>query len=408
MSAAEAELVGPLPAADVIETARDLEAGDEVYLAYNSYEWSEPLTVLDVDLTDADDSSEGGAATTLEMTVKSITEMEVAASARDKHATINHGNAPNPIYRFEIADEPDLHVCEDCGRPFGSERGKNIHRATEHDDGFDGADEVDIEASIDDDVADAATEDFLDAVDHTTGDDSADEDDELDDEAEGADDPDAGGEFPCDRCDKTFDTDQGRSIHRGHAHDTGNELSEGIDDELSEAVEEFDGSLGTIPDNEPRGDGGTAVSVSAKALADMDVEEFDALRDGGDAEASDPETAAVAEPSPDPGPGETAYGRGTDPADVLVDEAADAGDETDDSVPSFRSHTSSSGTNYDVSATCQNCGHIVSRDYARVFSPDGTVRCCPQCPDKIRDGNSIRDARSTRRNNPSARGGASD
>jgi len=41
-----------------------------------------------------------------------------------------------------------------------------------------------------------------------------------------------------------------------------------------------------------------------------------------------------------------------------------------------------------ASATCENCGNTVTRDYARVFSPDGTdsVRTCPDCPDLIREG----------------------
>jgi hypothetical protein len=37
---------------------------------------------------------------------------------------------------------------------------------------------------------------------------------------------------------------------------------------------------------------------------------------------------------------------------------------------------------------CQGCGATVSRDYARVFSPDNVdgVRTCPDCPDLIREG----------------------
>lgn len=47
---------------------------------------------------------------------------------------------------------------------------------------------------------------------------------------------------------------------------------------------------------------------------------------------------------------------------------------------------------------CENCGSFVTPDYVRVFSPDGTVRTCPYCPDKIRGkGGEPRDARSTRR-----------
>ncbi|SFR88545.1 hypothetical protein SAMN05216559_0502 [Halomicrobium zhouii] len=48
---------------------------------------------------------------------------------------------------------------------------------------------------------------------------------------------------------------------------------------------------------------------------------------------------------------------------------------------------------------CQNCGNFVTADYARVFTPNGVdaPRVCPQCEDKIRDGASVREARSTRR-----------
>ncbi|WP_443984563.1 DUF7563 family protein [Halorientalis marina] len=47
---------------------------------------------------------------------------------------------------------------------------------------------------------------------------------------------------------------------------------------------------------------------------------------------------------------------------------------------------------------CQNCGSFVTEDYVRVFTPevhDGP-RVCPNCEDKIRDGNDVREARSSR------------
>lgn len=30
---------------------------------------------------------------------------------------------------------------------------------------------------------------------------------------------------------------------------------------------------------------------------------------------------------------------------------------------------------------CEECGHAVSDQYARVFAVDGVVECCPACPD---------------------------
>jgi hypothetical protein len=47
---------------------------------------------------------------------------------------------------------------------------------------------------------------------------------------------------------------------------------------------------------------------------------------------------------------------------------------------------------------CANCGSHVTRDYVRVFTPPDVdiPRVCPECPDRIRDGNSVRQARSSR------------
>lgn len=48
---------------------------------------------------------------------------------------------------------------------------------------------------------------------------------------------------------------------------------------------------------------------------------------------------------------------------------------------------------------CQNCGTHVTARYARVFTPEGVnePRVCPQCPDKLRDGGGVREAKSQRR-----------
>ncbi|WP_435197255.1 DUF7563 family protein [Natronomonas sp. EA1] len=49
---------------------------------------------------------------------------------------------------------------------------------------------------------------------------------------------------------------------------------------------------------------------------------------------------------------------------------------------------------------CHNCESFVTEDYVRVFAPDDmtTVRVCPNCEDKLRDGAEVRTARSTRGN----------
>lgn len=47
---------------------------------------------------------------------------------------------------------------------------------------------------------------------------------------------------------------------------------------------------------------------------------------------------------------------------------------------------------------CNNCGTFVSRQYVRVFAPSGidTVRVCPNCEEKLRDGAGVREAQSPR------------
>ncbi|MFB6234001.1 MAG: hypothetical protein ABEH81_02330 [Halopenitus sp.] len=47
---------------------------------------------------------------------------------------------------------------------------------------------------------------------------------------------------------------------------------------------------------------------------------------------------------------------------------------------------------------CSNCGSFVTERYVRVFAPPGfeNVRVCPGCEDKVRDGASVREARSKR------------
>jgi NAD-dependent SIR2 family protein deacetylase len=51
-------------------------------------------------------------------------------------------------------------------------------------------------------------------------------------------------------------------------------------------------------------------------------------------------------------------------------------------------------------ARCRNCEAFVTDNYVRVFAPQGmeTVRVCPNCEDKLRDGADVREARSTRQN----------
>lgn len=48
--------------------------------------------------------------------------------------------------------------------------------------------------------------------------------------------------------------------------------------------------------------------------------------------------------------------------------------------------------------TCRNCSSFVTERYVKVFAPPGNddVRACPACEDKVRDGATVREARSKR------------
>ncbi|WP_425601413.1 DUF7563 family protein [Halobaculum magnesiiphilum] len=48
--------------------------------------------------------------------------------------------------------------------------------------------------------------------------------------------------------------------------------------------------------------------------------------------------------------------------------------------------------------TCGNCESFVTQRYVDVFAPSGleSVRVCPSCEDLVRDGNGVREARSSR------------
>ena len=48
---------------------------------------------------------------------------------------------------------------------------------------------------------------------------------------------------------------------------------------------------------------------------------------------------------------------------------------------------------------CENCEGFVTAQYVKVFAPEemDTVRVCPNCEDKLRDGGEVREAYSPRR-----------
>lgn len=89
---------------------------------------------------------------------------------------------------------------------------------------------------------------------------------------------------------------------------------------------------------------------------------------------------------------------GDTPITTPADGAAAADPAPDDEEPEWAATDGGAATaQTGASVTCQNCGNTVTRDYARVFSPEGVdgVRACPECPDIIREGDgSIRQKRS--------------
>lgn len=69
----------------------------------------------------------------------------------------------------------------------------------------------------------------------------------------------------------------------------------------------------------------------------------------------------------------------------------------DDGLPAWAEDLKDVGP----TVTCQNCGSHVTRQYVKVFAPDGLdrPRVCPFCKDKVRDSmadEGVREARSTR------------
>lgn len=48
--------------------------------------------------------------------------------------------------------------------------------------------------------------------------------------------------------------------------------------------------------------------------------------------------------------------------------------------------------------TCDNCESFVTAQYVKVFTPPDVdqPRACPRCPDKVRSGAEVRDARAER------------
>lgn len=62
----------------------------------------------------------------------------------------------------------------------------------------------------------------------------------------------------------------------------------------------------------------------------------------------------------------------------------------------------------ETTVSCGHCGAHLTADYVRVFAPDDaeTVECCPNCPDRVRAGDGVREAKSQRGGSRGRGGGA--
>lgn len=199
-------------------------------------------------------------------------------------------------------------------------------------------------------------------------------------------------------------------------------------DQINEAAEEFLDRVEQPEEDTPSDDSG-GFEKFAPPDEDDDLEEgADSAEDQPADDVAFDETVAVDEPDEEP----VDDGLERDyPADMVVDDLGEvsavrhrsmrqqvraAPDDIDDEelavkigatvevarqlrVQAADIEARKQDTGAAARVTCENCGESVSQRYAEVFSPEknpDSVQCCPACPDMIRDGADVREARSTR------------
>lgn len=182
--------------------------------------------------------------------------------------------------------------------------------------------------------------------------------------------------FACDECDREFDTEVGRNIHYGHSHETSDQLSEDIDEELGledDGEADDEGAFCACDDCGETFTSETGLSIHRGQVHDGDDEDTstpvreDVATDGSGAVATSPDAA-----------GNSSTASPEEPV-------------------RFRDYGASTGTD----PYCQSCGNHVQKDYIEVMEPDSEpgARVCPHCEELIREGDgTIREARSTRGN----------
>jgi transcriptional regulator with XRE-family HTH domain len=232
--------------------------------------------------------------------------------------------------------------------------------------------------------------------------------------------------YPCPDCGATFDSERGRSIHRGHKHkhgdDSPEEDSDGAADDVTDQTPPHTNAHGTgeltpavraldedrdgagHPDGVDESDTGNGDAPERDYDQDLVVEDLDEVGEvrgrslrqqvrAADGDVSDEQLAVQT-------------GATIEVVQVLrseVEAIEGRPDRGADSESASASPTSApeSSPSSGGPLRCQNCGAHVSRSYAAVFTPEDVEqpRVCPCCPDKIRERDgSVRDARSSRSN----------
>lgn len=155
-----------LDAGAVIETAADLDVGDEVRLARAGYEWASPMAVDDVDVVawvDADGEAAFRAAEvelskSRGQTAENPHVVEAVSGDIARHRQADHRNT---VHRFDPvgsdsddgdagSDGQDIE-CPDCQKTFKNEHGLAIHRGHHHDGGDELSEDIDEELGLEDD-----------------------------------------------------------------------------------------------------------------------------------------------------------------------------------------------------------------------------------------------------------------
>jgi len=210
-------------------------------------------------------------------------------------------------------------------------------------------------------------------------------------------------QYDCPECDTCFDTPLAKSIHRVEVHETEAAdiaLAPGELEAATEATDsllEFARYLGWQPPRATR-----VVGMSDEIEPDLGSTdshhsrhlEFDDFDDSSSKTSSSETEGDTADT---PSDSESSAASASEPDSESESPAADT--HPDDrrgqrelSMPkAFTDHGTAGGNLRE----CGNCGSQLNPDFTRVMEPESEskARVCPHCDGKVRDGNSVREAR---------------